>query len=92
MALGKKTGGRQLGTPNKSPSEFKESCREYSARVVKFWQDTLDSPDSTPEHKFIAAQRLAEYGHGKPAQEVTNIHSGELTVSFINDWREKKDK
>ena len=84
--------GRPKGAVNKTPDEFKASCREYSARVVKFWQDTLDSPDSTPEHKFIAAQRLAEYGHGKPAQEVTNIHSGELTVSFINDWREKKDK
>jgi len=84
--------GRPKGAINKTPDEFKASCREYSPRVVKFWQDTLDNENAPVQYRFTAAERLAEYGHGKPAQEVTNIITGELKVSFINDWRERKDK
>lgn len=66
MAVGKKTGGRQKGTPNKSTIEFRDTIRqllERNADNVSIWLDQVaqDDPNKALEH--IA--RLAEFAAPK---------------------------
>jgi len=89
MALGKKTGGRQIGSKNKTPDEFKASCRELTPAVIDLWEKTLTDPSAPPQFRFIAAERLAEYGHGKPTQAIEQHNTGELKITWVNDWRDK---
>ena len=39
-----------------------------------------------------AAEYVVNRLMGKPVEQIDQHNSGELTVSFVNDWRERKDK
>ena len=77
MAKGKKTGGRQKGSVNKSTAEIKVLAQEYSPRVVKELAklagvfDEIGTGKAESEQARIAAlKELMDRGHGKPAQAI----------------------
>jgi hypothetical protein len=82
MAVGRKTGGRVRGVPNKATADVKAAARVYTAEAVDrlvFWMRS-----NSERASVSAANALLDRAHGKPAQAVTGEGGGpiELRVSW----------
>lgn len=74
---GERRGGRQKGTPNKASkwtAPLREMAGEYTEEAVKVFVSVMRSSDAPPAARVIAADRLLDRAHGKPAQALE--HSG----------------
>ena len=69
MAVGRKTGGRHAGTPNKATAEIKEVARQYGTEAVEKLAELMRSNDN-PQVQRAAAEALLDRGYGKPSQAV----------------------
>ena len=68
MALGRKTGGRQKGSLNKSTVEIKDLARAYGVSAIERLGALLLSPDDRVA--IAACQALLDRGYGKPRQSM----------------------
>lgn len=83
MAQGKKTGGRQKGTPNKATAEVRALCEgllkdpAYKAGLVK----RLQTGEIAPHVEIL----LWHYAYGKPTEhiEVGGEGGGPVEVRFV---------
>jgi hypothetical protein len=76
MALGRKTGGRKKGTPNKSTAALRAIAQQYDEEAVeKLVHLMRNSLDEKVQH--AAAVDLIEIGHGKPKQTVEDVTNHE---------------
>ena len=68
MALGRKTGGRQRGVPNKATRELKATFQKHEKKLVKALLELTRSDDERV--RLGAIQACLDRGWGKPAQAV----------------------
>jgi hypothetical protein len=74
--------GNPGGGRPKIPSEFRQKCRSFTPELFDAWrQEVLERG----EHWMKAAELIAAYGEGRPAQSVehTGADGGALSVSVI---------
>jgi hypothetical protein len=69
MAVGRKTGGRQAGTPNKATAEIKEVARQYGTEAVEKLAELMRCDDN-PQVQRAAAEALLDRGYGRPSLSV----------------------
>ena len=86
MALGRKTGGRAAGTPNRATADLKTVAREYGPRVIeKLWG--ICEKGESDQARISAAAELLDRGYGKPAQPVSGDRDGEpITIFHRVQW------
>lgn len=77
MAVGRKTGGRVAGTPNKAGRDLRAAAQKYTKEALAVLVKAMRS-DESPRCE-AAALALLDRGHGKPAQAVTG-ENGEGAV------------
>lgn len=76
MALGRKTGGRQKGTPNKVTTEIREQSRQLLS--PDYWdrfRKRLEAGEVAPQLEA----KLWAYAYGEPKQQMEV--SGELNMA-----------
>ena len=81
MAKGKKTGGRQAGTPNKSKHDVRIAAQDYTVEAIErlaFWMRSDNAKASV-----TAAQALLDRAHGKPPQALTDGDGGPLIPAAV---------
>ena len=69
MALGKKTGGRQKGTPNKATADIKALARDYTPAAMSRLVKIIKSSESDAA-AVAAIKELWDRGYGKARQSV----------------------
>ncbi len=67
MAKGKKTGGRQKGTPNKNTADLKALAAKHGPAAIKAIRVLADTGD-TEQVRMAAWRELLDRGYGRPAQ------------------------
>lgn len=70
MALGKKTGGRVAGTPNKATASIKEYASQHSEASIEALVSIMN--DATAPHiaRIAAANSVLDRAHGKPTASI----------------------
>lgn len=85
MAKGRKTGGRQAGTPNKATQEFRETVRmllEDNRENVSAWLERVAKKN--PLGALNALTNLAEFAAPKLSRtELTGDQGKPLEVSIV---------
>ena len=85
MAKGKKTGGRQAGTPNKSTQAAREAIAAFvdgNADRLQGWLDQI-AEEKGPQAAFDCFSTLLEYHVPKLArQEITGENNGPVKVQI----------
>lgn len=69
MAVGKKTGGRAKGTPNKATADIKALAQEYTGEAMLALVDVFRNSESDSA-KVAAIKELFDRGFGKPKQSM----------------------
>lgn len=77
MAAGKKTGGRQRGTPNRATAAKAAEIAASGLTPLDFMLSVLRNPEQSQEVRLDAAAKAAPYVHPRLAQVETK---GEVTV------------
>ncbi len=80
MALGRKTGGRQKGAPNKATLEFKAAFQKHGQELVEALLALTKSDDERV--RLGAIQAALDRGWGRPAQMVDANVQGEIMVRW----------
>lgn len=78
MAKGKKTGGRQVGTPNKADAEIRDNFCTFlhyaSPKIVKLWDTLLEE---NPKQALDAIKDFAEFVLPKLARTDSRLVDGD---------------
>lgn len=77
MAIGKKTGGRKKGTPNKSTTLGKEVIVSLLSDYSESGLMTSDFMALDPKDRLIIAERLMQYTIPKMQATAIDISTGE---------------
>lgn len=81
MAKGKKTGGRQKGTPNKSTSEIREAIATQWQQYRQSGQFEDDLQALDPATRVCVMEKLAQYIAPKmKSMDLDVSHSVSLTI------------
>ncbi len=80
MALGRKTGGRQKGVPNKATRELKAAFQKHEKKLVKALLALTKSDDERV--RLGAIQAALDRGWGRPRQAVEGTLDGDMTVRW----------
>ena len=87
MAAGKKTGGRQRGTPNKITADIKALAAQYApAAMIELARLALNSESDAA--RVAAIKELFDRGYGRPSQSVSmdaTVTTKELPAS-VDDF------
>lgn len=81
MAIGKKTGGRQKGTPNKVTADVKEIAQAYGEEAVKALVEIVRDGEAPHAARVSAVKELLDRGYGKAKQAVE--HSGGMIYNIV---------
>lgn len=81
MALGKKTGGRVKGTPNKATADIKAAASKHGPEMIRILASIARSKKQPPQARTAAAVALLDRGFGKPAQELQHTGAGGRTLA-----------
>jgi hypothetical protein len=79
MALGRKTGGRVKGTPNKATAELKAYAQQFTKQAI----DILVRIATSGENEVaavMAAREVLDRAVGKPAQEIVGKDGEALEI------------
>lgn len=68
MAKGFKTGGRRVGSLNKSNVELKQLAQQYTAQAIETLAEIMQDAEAPYSARITAANSLLDRGHGKPTQ------------------------
>lgn len=79
---GKKFGGRQKGSPNKSTLEIKLIAQEHGARAIELLADLMVNAQAEST-KVAAAKELLDRGYGKSSQAITGEGGAPLLPPII---------
>jgi hypothetical protein len=87
MAIGRKTGGRKPGTPNKATAEIRDAAQRYTAEALRVLCDIMRT-GASEQARISAANSILDRGWGKPAQILDAAHrferdSGELSEAEL---------
>lgn len=82
MALGRKTGGRKKGTPNK-PTPLREAAREYSQEALATLAEVMRNTNEPAAARVSAANALLDRGYGRPNQILSGDEEGGPVVHKI---------
>jgi hypothetical protein len=80
MAKGRKTGGRQKGTPNKATAEAKAAALKILADPL-YWAKLLERAQEGKLHPGVEVM-LWHYAHGKPTEHIEHDHQGGLLITW----------
>lgn len=69
MAIGKKTGGRHAGTPNKATADVRAAAQKYTTAAIARLAHLMEHAESEAA-QVAAAKELLDRAHGRPAQFV----------------------
>jgi hypothetical protein len=91
MAIGRKTGGRVAGTPNRATADIKALAQEYTPEAIKALAKLAGLVDDVPpaeseQARVAAIKELLDRGHGK------SIHSVDATVTQTDPAAEARSK
>jgi len=80
MAISSTSGqGRPKGAKNKATAELQDLARQYTqAAIIELARLSVGAESETA--RVAAINSLLDRGYGKPTQEATIVHEGELTV------------
>lgn len=85
MAKGRKTGGRQAGTPNKATAEVKEMARQHTpAMIGELARIALNSESDAA--RVAAIRELLDRGHGKVSQPIGGDGEGGPIIVEIRQF------
>lgn len=70
MATGKKTGGRQKGTPNKATADIKEAAQKFGAEAIELLIDIANDKECPPASRVAAVKEILDRGYGKAKQPI----------------------
>ena len=77
MAIGKKTGGRKKGTPNKSTTLGKEVIVSLRADYSNSGLMTSDFMALDPKDRLVIAERLMQYTMPKMQATAIDLNTGD---------------
>lgn len=81
MAVGRKTGGRQKGTPNKATADVMAVAQQYTAEAIETLAAIMRG-DFPAAARVAASSAILDRGHGKPTQAIDlEAHVLQSTVS-----------
>lgn len=83
MALGRKTGGRTKGTPNKATSEVKQYAQQFSKAAINELVKIMADEEADAKARVMAANSILDRAHGKPSQEITGPEGAALIPQSI---------
>lgn len=83
MAIGKKTGGRQVGTPNKATADLKAAAAIYTQEMLLVLVGIANSGESEAA-RVSAANSILDRAHGKPTQTIAGDKDNPLMVPVLN--------
>ena len=83
MPAGKKFGGREKGTPNKSTAEIREIAQMYGADAIKGIADIALNPKTAVPIRLAAWKELLDRGYGRAMQTI----AGDPTAPIIHEIR-----
>lgn len=78
MALGKKTGGRQRGVPNKATAEIKSVAQKHGPEAVRVLVSIMKNAKAAAPARVAAAKELLDRAYGKPPQSHTGEGGGPI--------------
>lgn len=78
MALGKKTGGRVRGTPNKATADIKAAAAIHGPLAISVLAEIATDSENAAAARVAAAVALLDRGFGKPAQALTGANGGPI--------------
>lgn len=81
MALGKKTGGRVKGTPNKATADIKAAAALHGPAMIEVLAKIATNPRKPDNVRVSAAVALLDRGYGRPAQELQHTGGGGRTLA-----------
>lgn len=88
MALGKKTGGRQKGTPNKATAAKAAEIAATGETPLEYMLRVMRDPLAEYDRRDKMAAAAAPYVHPKLATtEVTGKDGGPITTADVTDAR-----
>jgi hypothetical protein len=86
MALGKKTGGRRKGTPNKATALRQEAIAASGLAPLAYLLSVLRNEQESYERRFEAAKAAAPYVHPKLAAiEHAGKDGGPIETREVSD-------
>ena len=84
MALGKKTGGRVKGTPNKSTDEIKALAQQHGPKALERLIWLAENADNQAT-QVSACKEILDRGYGKPIQQTQSLNSeGQVQEEISN--------
>lgn len=83
MAIGRKTGGRQLGTPNKATADLKVAAAVYTKEMLLVLVGIANNSESDTA-RVAAANSILDRAHGKPTQTLAGDKDNPLLVPVLN--------
>lgn len=90
MALGKKTGGRVAGTPNKATAEVKDLARKYGPDAIKEAAKLAGLTDAgaykaeSEQVRLAALNTILDRAYGKATQVLTGEDGESVLQPVIN--------
>ena len=82
MALGRKTGGRKKGTPNKVQSPIKEAAREYTPEALETLAAVMQDEKQPAAARVSAANAILDRAYGKPKQALIGDDEGAPPIAI----------
>src|SRR5690349_12616156 len=92
MALGRKTGGRKKGTPNKANAARAALLSQAldGEDPLLFFADVLRNKEAPLELRFAAAKELAPYRHPRLSSTEANVNAN-VTYADLLDMVAKEE-
>ena len=86
MAIGKKTGGRQKGTPNKATADIKAAAAIHGADALAALASIAKNRRAPHAARVSAAVAILDRGYGRPSQAValTGKDGGPMSHQHTN--------
>jgi hypothetical protein len=86
MAIGRKTGGRAAGTPNRGTAEIKAVARQHGPKIIEGLWNLFNDPKVNEAARIAAGRELLDRGYGKPAVSLADADGGPITVVHKVQW------
>lgn len=83
MAKGQKTGGRQVGTPNKVTASIKDAATQYSDEALATLAAVMKNESEPATARVAAANAILDRAHGKPKQSMDIDANVKAAISAV---------